>query len=379
MYTLDSQFIDKYGKCRILNFISDDDTHEDVSIITHPIAPLSNVRIVEDNLYTFSINIRNIGIFLDEINSEISKYDYFTIPGTSSILGVNGVSILGDYEGYIPVSAESRVKYSDIIKNIISSEDIPPFEVETSSKLEKYTRFKDISVYLKAYALYEFSRRGCKLIISNFKIIENYEYTNINTLDGMIDRKNKILYASSGELIVPSENIAKSLIQYCKVQFKTDPHRVKRYVNSKSIDILYSTISDFRKQPRQNIFLDITSLRNYISSETNVRKNLYTIHTQLLDSIRREPYFYKNRNIGTGLVQNTDSESSAVKISEVWRDDGYNSGYNTQEYSNVENVPPHRVFDGVNENITSDDDTLTVIKLSDGMWSAFLPMDFEKM
>lgn len=176
------------------------------------------------------------------------------------------------------------------------------------------------------HTLFEYSKDPEKFSLDNFLVIEDYQY-DVNKLNKLFT-KNDILY-KNGKLIVQSDEMKNKLFSFLKIQLLNDKPGVMKYKDRLFLRNFYKRPTDFRQEPKQNIFIGFSILKDSI-----VQKNSkFGIKCSLMPKLR-EPYFYKNYNISNYtifLVQNTDDGSlnKALGLCVEWQNKHINIGYNS--------------------------------------------------
>ena len=95
----------------------------------------------------------------------------------------------------------------------------------------------------------------------------------------------------------------------------------------------YRTLSDFRKESNQLVFLSSSNVLKWKFAKLSGNSST-TIYSHIRPDIF-DPYYYRNFNIKNGkliIVQNVEDGSleRALEVAEKWNKDKVNSGYRTE-------------------------------------------------
>lgn len=330
IYSVISQYIDTNGKCRILNF-------DDISIITSPM-PLFDKPTASKNEIKYA-TMEAVKTFSDALNLKIISQDLY--PDTKIIKGLWVESISTPklfIDSYIPIDDEPMLDGIDIAPKY----KIAPLFVEESSYLQTARDNEKIAEYLKEYTLYEWAQNPKTFGKNNFIVIENHNYS-LSTA-GYVFNRNRNFYQGK-KLIVPDEDTMQRLIIFAEVSASNDSKLSLKYKNKKNINVyrLFLTLSDFKHENQQLIFIGKTPLETWITKHTT-GNDPDKISAKLLPS-NEEPYFYRNFSIKNGIlsiIQNTKNKdiATAVIVSREWNNVNTNIGYNPklELYGGVDDV-----------------------------------------
>ena len=322
------QFIDSYGKGRGLRCKYKE---KYIDLILGPFEPL-NISINYWN-YKEKPSIKLVLSFLKHINATNIKQNVLNknvVEITCNILSTTVV---------IPVTG-----------NIVSNLDIiETFEINettdyTNSYIDMYNRNKKNARYLIEYFIWLFSLYLHENNISesdilniihefvskNVKIDKNFIYSSIAKTFSRTDG-----FMSNGKLVLHSENILKKLLYTLKLTLIRDKKYVLNYYKKETIENYYTDISDFYVRNSEVILYGNDSIEKWILN--NTQKNIISI--DIIPKIT-SPYFFKNPLLGNKvyLAQNCDTLESALYISKIWYENGYNP-VNTENIQLDENKP----------------------------------------
>lgn len=282
---VNSQYIDDYGKTRIIKVGSD-------IIYTEPIPPL-NVKI-ED------LEIKN-----DE-------------PLTTENIKI------GNVNGYILYNGEKDKKEFEIDVN---TQDI--------SRLDFYNFDRKISKYLLEYFLYLFSIYYNKSpddneIITRFiqekiLVIPDFKYKNV---DIMFSLENGLM--KDNKLVVPSDEMLRRLSFTLSLMLQQNKNKVLEYNKNIFIPNYYEDITDFERKPSELLLQGQNSFLRWINIEKRELKLSKTIIP-----LKIEPYFFMdNESQSISLAQNNNSLEASLYVSDIWEHNRYNAGFNPKERLN---------------------------------------------
>jgi hypothetical protein len=314
-----SQYIDLYGKTRIINCRINDQM---VSIETEPIPPLK--------------------LPLGELNNLPNNYSNITIPKKFGEVHV-------------------KLYKPDIVISPIN--------------LNAFNSYKKIAKYITEFFLWEFSlfistridsnEKAEKMDLSNEmnKLIPEFVKNKVEIREDIMNGKNPVFpmnfsqeffMRKNGKLILPDNETLSRLIYILRGHIARDPQYIGKYHTFTNFMNIYNEITDFLEFPEQILIKGENIIDEWILSVD--RQN--TITNRVLPE-KMEPYFFSNKIISNHvfLAQNTDNVSSALEICDIWREKGYNPRNNQQEnkggdnelsfelwiYENSENIKPFNV------------------------------------
>ena len=355
-----SQFIDTYGKTRIINIRYKNNY---ISIITTPIQPIKVIQDIDVN-----INKADVNIILDFVYKIGGKITSQIIDENNNIKEVHG--IMGNINIIIPVS-DKNYKIRDLSFSVISKEisyekfeknkiSVLSYPENNISILNSYNNYKKLSRYIFEYLIWLYSiyiydnsiDEGDILnsdILKNFKedhtqIIEYFNYPNIPKTFSL---KSPIIIDE--KLIIKSEETLKRLFYGLLLFIKRNYKKFIDYKDRKTIEKYYVDITDFDIYPFQVILEGENSIIKWLNDKNNENEILYD---RII--ISDLPYFFHNiliENDKIFLIQNTDSILKAINISIIWKTKGYNIGNNVEIV--LDYIPEITLYSYVNnKNIT---------------------------
>ena len=309
-----SQGIDSYGKTRLLNIKY---MGKSITLLTSPIQPLS----------------------YPEINPwEITRIDEKIVSNLAKELGITLESqdIIDDYAKTINGTL-GNVKISipiiDSVPTMINNEQSKigvNYPENNTSELENYNKYKKLSRYILAYLFWLYSKylhNENKVVsldtivsfIDKFIVtIPSFEYGHVGKFFNM---KSGVM--KNNKLVVKSEETLKRLVYSLKL-FTRQRNKLLNYYKNVSIEEYYVDLTDFDQFQFQVIVQGEDAVENWI----NEQKLNYKLHDTVEINMLLKPYFFKNKLIKDKiyLAQNTLSIQKAIKIANVWNEEGYNIG-----------------------------------------------------
>lgn len=221
--------------------------------------------------------------------------------------------------------------------------------------LHDFNTYKKIAKYLTEFFTFKFSQ----FINEKGGSTEKNIYTNIEKLipgfvkekieiqgDIMNIKKEKIVFPTNfsqeffmqknGKLILPDKETLSRLIYILRGHITRDVENVIRYHTFTNFVNIYNEITDFITFPEQILIKGENIIDEWIL--TVDRQNAIT---SKISPEKLDPYFFSNKLISVNenifLAQNTDSVSSALEICNAWKEKGYNIGNNSE--GNSPNLP----------------------------------------
>lgn len=309
-----TQFIDSYGKTRILNIMY---KNKKISLIISPIQPIKVLETTKSE------------IFLTDIKSAMELVEILQIKVKSQTIIGNVNKELNGYMGNIFVSIPIENGYK--IDGIQEKQHGLSFPEKHISLLDKYNNNKKLARYLVEYTLWMYStylhENGIVNItdknISQFAeklfiIKPDYIYKHIEKL---FNKNSSIIYG--GKIVVHNKETIKRLMYVLRLSIQRNIDNVRKYHEYKIIQNYYVDITDFDKYNEQVILFGEESVDKWITDNNIV----YNIHNEVQIGINT-PYFFKNTLIDTNiyLAQNTQTLDKATDIAVTWVRKGYNVG-----------------------------------------------------
>lgn len=308
-----SQYIDGYGKTRLLNI-----EHKGVifSILTSPLPPLATEETDSTLLYT------DMDTALDFISS-------IDAPKISQGVYNGAVYELNTLVGEITVSICVNGGEPQEDLEIVDTSHIPSQE---RSALVVFNKNKKLARYVTEYVFWSFSRyiREGKIekitdkvlatfAKNKFRVQEGYVYKNIKKFFG----KGNIL--DGDKIVVQSEEMLKRLLYVLKLYSIRNLKSLLSYADRTAISEFYVDITDFDTQSDSVILQGEDSIDKWIQ---NNKANYILSNSILLG--QPEPYFFKNKLVDNSeniyLAQNAIDLKTAMNISIFWNKYGYNPG-----------------------------------------------------
>lgn len=311
---LSGQYIDSYGKCRMLHFKY---KNKSGTIITDPLPPL-NTEELKKWIVTKKLD-RTLALqFASDMKIIISEQ---TVEN----------DILKEIHGYI-----DTFKISIPIEDSVPIDGIPTLDKEIVypkneiSVIDNYNYSKKLTRYIIEYTFWLFSKylqedssrdMGIETI-KNFveekiKIVTNFKYGNVSKIFSM----NSVVMDNQ-KLVLTSEESLKRLVYLLRVSIRRFRQKIKNYYKRQVIEKYYVDITDFDKYS----FQVIVQGENSISKWINEQKIKYNLYDSVQVGILETPYFFKNSLIDKNiyLVQNTDNIQKAINIVSTWLQSNYN-------------------------------------------------------
>ncbi len=372
------QFIDRYGKCRILQIDIPPSFIHSVFVVTPPIHPLDIP----------SISVTNIDNNYDDVIGWITSNN-FNITSqyvSNSILNIiSGLWISKDnntfyiplsktpkkpkipvtLDGYGNITLNDKFTIKDIEKDCginINCDD------EKLSKFETFEKSKKITYFLKQYTLLEYSHILDKYDDIDksqfvnfdwrdiFIIDKNYNYGLIqHNLKRRIQRYNKYLYKDN-KIIVNSKKIVDGLIYFIKLQLKNSVSSTINYKDKYFLDDYYQSVNDYKNRFCEFIFLNRDMIFDWKKNNTELfnRSNIFSNIKPLF----RSTYILVNHSLFNSnnpfMIQNLkiDTLKNSLIFLYEWNNNGVNNGYNyncndiysDDEIDNIINTLNYTVF-----------------------------------
>lgn len=283
-----SQWIDLYGKTRILNIQFKNTI---ISLSIQPIQPIGVVEVKKYDIY--STDIETVRLLLKELKIDIFKEDNNVIHFT-----------IGNVKTSISLQKDNQISY-----------------------LEIYNNNKKIARYLSEYTLWLYSKYLNSENITDksissfakkyFKIIPDFVYGYVYK---KFKKQNKSLMVKN-KLIVHDDETIKRLLYVLQLNIQRDPNKVLNYYKKTFIENYYVDLTDFTVHPDEIILFGEESIQNWINETNNSSFILY-------NSIKygNIPYFFKNKLIDDRvfLAQNTSDLEKSKNIGITWIKENYN-------------------------------------------------------
>jgi hypothetical protein len=300
-YQLVSQYIDSYGKTRVIDFSFNGLI---IRVFTSPMQPLAKIPEMDVSTPVENIPVESISDFFNLLN--ITFYD----TGKGHIIGnTNNIELVVYY-------------------------DKPP-SPEGNSFVDKYNTTKRNARYITEYFLWLYSVYTAETndgTISGFKDnyieIDNSFVYNINenilSLDNPSVMRNRKLVLTSNKLLARLEYVL-------ELHIVRNQKKLTQYRHKKRIDNFYVDVSDFNKHTGQDVIDKTTTTEHEID-------NVHYISNKIITGTR-SPYFFRNNLVENGkifLAQNIESLEVAFFVADNWNsvnrfNPGYNFGNNVED------------------------------------------------
>ena len=248
-----SQYIDIYGKCRILNY-------SNLSLVISPISPLDVKQTTEVNPKLASSQ-QAVEFIEKKTGAQIKKQD-----GSEEMIQGIWIEHPSFQFAYIPVKLPVEGDETNAIKDVefanVFMEN--PIYTDDHSKLDDMRRNKLIAFYLKEYSMILFSKNK-SIVLDNFKIMKNHDY-DIYNMPNKIGKHENIFYEE--KLIVPDQETADKLIKYVNVNVYNDRYLIDKYSELKIINSKREyDPSEFNTTTDELIFSNKNQIKNWMKNE----------------------------------------------------------------------------------------------------------------
>ena len=353
---VDSQYIDTNGKCRILNF-------KNISLAVSPLPPFDKKEVSKQFLKMASL--ARATEFIKSTNLYITEKDVDETLNTVNGLWVKSKNNPPEIAfGYIPLK-NGIINEND---NIPTTHEtiVNPIFVENTSQMSTFANNRKIALFLREYAIYEWTKNIDAFGLDNFMIEPNFYYDmallNFELPPTPINPFYQLDDLNVNKLVVPDEDTAKRLITLVLTLSVRDSFFYENSLNKKSVDtsLFFTQLNDFRREKDQLIFLDKSSLSEWKKrkldfvddpSQIVLENSDKTYISGALFSQNSEPYYYRNFRIEDGklsILQNTQGGDlfSALAVSKEWETYKVNPGYEPKNIVVPEN-PSFEVYTDV--------------------------------
>jgi hypothetical protein len=329
------QYIDEYGKCRLLyinyknkiyTFIISPCPVIKCPITYDPKIIKQNYEDTSDLLLYLNVNIYNQIIYSKkDFDQNISR-------GINFNIGNIDINILIE---------DMELDKRNNIETIAINENI-------NSELEIYNKSKRNARYLKEYFFWLYAKKYTDniddFINKNILFDENVYYENVPKIFSM---KNNDMF-KFGKLILQNEEVLKRLLYLLNLS----KHKIlEKYSKIIIMDEYYKDISDFIISKNEIIIYGLDSLLSIIENDN--KKIIF-------DSVQPEnknPYYFKNNiidNENIFLAYNTNDLNIAINIGIKWYEDKYldienndktehDINFNFYSYENHKNIEKYNI------------------------------------
>jgi len=333
-----SQYIDESGKTLMLTFVIGG---EKLSMLVSPLPPFD----LPVNDVIHSSTLSNVKRFTALGGLEITGQT--KAPGQeTSIQGV-WLSLIGEEYplsyAYVPFSKPERF-LDDVLQR--DEVDVPSIGIQGETEFDLFRRNKALSIYLKKYALYTYAKNPTGFSTESFKIDSRHQYDLVSLRKSLFFVNNKVMYASSGRLIVPDKRTRNNLMAYVSTKLLNDTTGVLALYDAendvpKTIEELYVTVSDFRETENQLVFSSAATLGAWVLSARE--RDSSKISAVLLPGEKRVYYFASPivRGGAISMIQNVKDGDfqRALDVAKKWLIDRVNVGYEGVDASSAQDLP----------------------------------------
>lgn len=333
-----SQWIDSYGKTRILNV---EFAGKIISMIVSPIQPINKKQAKSSK-----INYIDIDTALEFTTYLTMNIEYQNVLN-DKIKQLQG--LIGNVSVSIPIND------SNPLDNIETKEVELEYPIETDSDLDTYNRNKKFARYIVEYMIWIYSyylknknitkitdESIAKFSNKYFDIKPNYNYKDIPKT---FSKSSTVM--NGNKIVIQSEEMKKRLVYLLRLLCIRNSDSVFEYHKRKVIQNYYEDISDFNQYKNQVLLYGQESINKWIFENT---VNYILYDKVLIGSTK--PYFFKNNLIDNKiyLAQNTTSIGKACDIAINWIRNNYNIGVHSKDITPVSFI----LYSYINsENITS--------------------------
>jgi hypothetical protein len=297
---IESQEIDIYGKCRMINVKFKQDI---ISILLDPCAPFKCKKLK-------SINRCSSAMALDFIKTWNYNISW------QRVIFPNKVREIRIDCGLILVDDEKK------IDNVMIKNDEEVYDDEIFDKIDSFGLNKKISKYFFQNMIYLFSK-FIENIGVNVENINNEHYNQfINKFIIIDDSKEfelKNNFKNINKLIIPSKEALIRMINLLKLFVKNFPQKFRKYYENILNPDFYSELNDFKNIEDCFLLFGEKAVENLI----NVNKISYSVRKSPSETI----CFLQNDILGDKiyLSQHTKTLNYANSILIDWINLGYNS------------------------------------------------------
>lgn len=283
---VDSQYIDYYGKARILYF------SDGINIYTNPLPPLNIKQDIIGKFKPVSLTLAR-----EFLKREKCKEKKRVVSG--SLVGL--YSSKGSVEFYIPIVPRDD---NITIDDTLSSHNQAPTFLFKKSEMELYNDLHKMGRYITEYMFYIFSiyyksHNGTinreyieKFVKECISIDPTFKYGNIERLFSM----NSGLLRN-GKLIVHNTTILKKLIYVLRLKLKNSRESLLSYSDYSYMHSYYSDIRDFTHLESQPIIYGQDALQKWIENKKEsyqiydvIKHKGVSLYTELAKHDNKKPF-----------------------------------------------------------------------------------------
>ena len=310
-----SQYIDTYGKLRVINTSTNGHV---VTIVTDPLPPVS--KPISSKIYRVKIGSIKKMIQTYSFTPVLQRVSRRTGKTKELVLMIGSVSgtflIDEDTERLPNVKVEIGEHFEVLTENDLESN----LEIFNSNRfvtknLVQYT-LKSASEFFLKYKSLDLKKFSDEM----FLLDEAHEY-DVDKLRAIFTPNSSLV--KNGKLVVKSEEMLKRLLFVVRLFKERHSKNFKQYADYVKIPDFYHDISDYKLYENEYLLEGIDAIENMLNSEKIIKKSQPFILTDDWD-----PYFFKNDIVSNKvyLAQNVISFREGARITETWRTEGYNLG-----------------------------------------------------
>lgn len=327
-FNIESQIIDIYGKCRVIN-VSTKGSNNFITMISDPIPPFAAVAatvVYRSSLVNIKMFANIIGaVFIKqkvnkenkvrEINATISKGSINVTFLSNDSARLQGVPIIHDDEEY---------------KNVFGKPD---------NIISRFVMHKRFAKIIFQYMLYIFSiylatlqhstprplneKELGEFVDKRLIIISDYNFESKTTPSPKFDLTS-VFVQNSTKLIVTSKEMVRRLMYMLRLYQSNNFEKLIEYKDRINIDEFFDDVSDFEKKSFELLLEGTSAVTGLIESYQT--KNTITKN---IKPEERYSYFFYNENLANVIyiAQNTDQLTIAIAFVKFW----YQYKYNPRE------------------------------------------------
>lgn len=323
-----SQFIDIYGKCRMINVKKN---KEIITMISDPIPPYA----ANASHKIYRASLKNIKLFADEIKAVLIKQKV----NKGKVREINATISQGNINITFLSDDSNRLQNVPMIVIDDNDEEYKNIFEKNNNIVSKFSLNYRLSKIIFQYLLYIFSlyidtnaktsplnnQELTQFINNKIVIIPNYNYEkNNNGVDIQLSPKfdlNSIFVQNRTKLITTSTEMVRRLIFMLRLYQSNNFTELLQYKNKINIDDFFDEISDFDKKSFEIIVEGSHSVNNLIQSYKT--KNILTKNIKINETYS---YFFYNEHLSKiiHIAQNTQHLLTAIAFVKFWHQYGYN-------------------------------------------------------
>lgn len=318
-----SQYIDTYGKLRIINTTF---SRQMITIVTDPLPPFA--RPVSNEIWrvkTKTVYNMIVSYGFAPVLQRIDPLTDRTREIVVMIGTVAGTFLVDDTEVIDGLEIQSGEMYK-VLTNTNVNTPVDTFNVarKTARVIIQYgLRTAAILANSKPNKTLEdedFARFASKSILIDPNVVYN-----IDLMRPVFSKDNESsnVITPDGRIVLPSEEIALRLVYSIKMYQKLHKDDFMAYPSLVNIPGFYRDVSDFTRYSSEYILNGEQAVINVIDTKTTDRKSVPYVRKKL-----QRPYFFKNPLLPdvVYLAQNAPTFLIANKILSIWMEKDYNPG-----------------------------------------------------